>query len=92
MYKVIKTLLFILTDYIQEMSCTTHIKDLVVKTTYMGHSRPLIGPLSLQVTVGLQWLPHSGAPSLPQTLVFAQCGLVQIQFWTGALSLPRGDR
>ena len=50
----------------------------MVTTSYDSRNHALIGPLTSQITVSLQWLPHSGPANTPQTLVFVECGTVLI--------------
>ena len=65
---------------LSEMTTSIALHNLLMKTSMFGKSRPLIGPLSCDVTCDATWLRHSGPPTLPQIMFSLDSGVVPINF------------
>ena len=59
------------------------LHSVLLKTSYNGKSRPLIGPFKCDVTCLASWLRHSGSPLWPQIVLTSRVGALPVYVGQG---------
>ena len=67
-----------MTGEVTELSLSVSATDLLVKTSYKGKYRPLVGPATIGLTLGCAWGCHSGPKHWPRILVFLESGPMEV--------------